>query len=57
MDITIRLSDREVKFLQKMINKQKSISREEYSMEDAVHECIRDSMFDVGEESAEEEFE
>ncbi len=48
MDITVRLSDREISFLRKMINRQKNISREEYSIEDAAHECIRDSMFDEG---------
>jgi hypothetical protein len=57
MDITIKLSDREVKFLQKLIDEQKSISHNNYSMEDAIHECIRDSMFDEGEAFAQEEFE
>jgi hypothetical protein len=57
MDITVHLSERESNFLQKMMDRQKRISREEYTVEDAIHECIRDSMFDVGEESAIEEFE
>lgn len=57
MDLTVHLSDKEVRFLQRMIDQEKQLSHREYSFEDAVHECIRDSMFDEGEVSAEEEFE
>lgn len=57
MDITIHLSEKEVSFLQKLIDEQKHLFQKEYSIEDAIHECIRDSMFDEGEVSAEEEFE
>jgi|GEM_PF-1913726 len=57
MEITIQLSDHEVEFLQKLMGEQKALAKQEYTMEDAVHECIRDSMFDEGEESAQEEFE
>lgn len=57
MDITIHLSEKEVSFLQKLIDEQKHMFQKVFSIEDAIHECIRDSMFDEGEESAEEEFE
>ncbi|MEJ2323816.1 MAG: hypothetical protein P8Y77_03315 [Nitrospirota bacterium] len=57
MDITVHLSEREFNFLQKLMTQEKRISQEEYTLEDAIHECIRDSMFDEGEESAVEEFE
>ncbi len=57
MDVTVHLSENEFNFLLKLIKRQKQISQEEYTVEDAIHECIRDSMFDEGEESAKEEFE
>ena len=57
MDITIQLSDREVGFLRKLMDEQKALAKQEYTMEDAIHECIRDSMFDMGETLAQEEFE
>lgn len=57
MDVTVHLSENEFNFLLKLIKRQKRISQEEYTVEDAIHECIRDSMFDEGEESAKEEFE
>jgi hypothetical protein len=57
MDITVHLSEKEVSFLQRLIDEQKHMFKKVFSIEDAIHECIRDSMFDEGEVSAEEEFE
>jgi hypothetical protein len=57
MQITIDLSDKETAFLQRLINENKALYQREWTMEDAVRECIRDSMFDEGERGAKEEFE
>lgn len=58
MDLTIHLSESEVNFLREVINEHRLISpRKEFTIEDAIHECIRDAMFDEGEKSAKEEFE
>lgn len=57
MDITIKLSDKEIAFLQHMTKENKALYQREWSIEDAIHECIRDSMFDEGEQAAKEEFE
>lgn len=57
MEITIHLSEKELSFLQKLIDEQKQMFQKVNSIEDAIHECIRDSMFDEGEKSAKEEFE
>jgi hypothetical protein len=57
MQITINLSDKEAAFLQRLISENKTLYQREWTMEDAVRECIRDSMFDEGERVANEEFE
>ncbi len=57
MDVTVHLSGKEIDFLQGLIKEHRLLSQEEYTIEDAIHECIRDSMFDEGEKSAAEEFE
>lgn len=48
MTITIELSDREIKFLNKMI-KDMSVYERISSIEEAVIECIRMAMFDESE--------
>jgi len=57
MQITIDLSDKEADFLQRLIKENKALYQKERNIEDAIHECIRDSMFDEGERAAKEEFE
>lgn len=57
MDLTLRLSDSEVRFLREVMKEHKLISPKEFTLEDAVHECIRDAMFDEKEKTAQEEFE
>lgn len=51
MTVTLELSDREVEFLNKMVNDMISYERIG-SLEEAVKECIRMSMFDESEETA-----
>jgi hypothetical protein len=54
MTITIELSDREVKFLNKMVSDMSSYENIR-SIEEAVRECIRMAMFDEGEHTAADE--
>jgi len=54
MTITIELSDREVKFLNKMVSDMSSYENIR-SIEEAVRECIRMAMFDEGEHRAADE--
>lgn len=52
MQVTLSLSDDEVKFLQKLIEQHRKIETKACTMEDAIHECIRTAMFDEGEQEA-----
>ena len=54
MTITIELSDREVQFLNKMVSDMGSYEKIS-SIEEAIRECIRMTMFDEGEYSAADE--
>lgn len=54
MTITMELSDREVQFLNKMVNDMVSYEKI-ISLEEAVKECIRMTMFDEGEHMAADE--
>ena len=56
MKITLTLTEKEKTFLEKLMNEYRKPYNRGFTLEDAVHECIRDSMFDEGEESAPEEF-
>ena len=49
MQVTITLTDREVKFLQTMIEHDKTFNPRDDSLEAAIHQCISTSMFDDGE--------
>jgi Arc/MetJ-type ribon-helix-helix transcriptional regulator len=51
MTITIELSDREVQFLNKMVSDMGSYEKIS-SIEEAIRECIRMTMFDESEHSA-----
>jgi hypothetical protein len=52
MQVTINLSEDELKFLQALIEHHRNIETKECTLEDAVHECIRTAMFDEGEQRA-----
>jgi hypothetical protein len=49
MQVTITLTDREVKFLQKLIEHLKKVEPKDTSFEDVIHDCIATAMFDEGE--------
>lgn len=51
MQVLITLTDKEIKFLEKMILEISSYKKEQYSIEDATHECIRMAMYDESEEA------
>lgn len=52
MQVTITLSENELKFLQELIEHHRNIETKECTLEDAIHECIRTAMFDEGEQLA-----
>lgn len=54
MQVTITLTDKELKFLQRMINNEKRFENIN-TMEEAIHECIETAIFDEGEHFAKEE--
>lgn len=56
MEIRLELSDDEVRFLNSLAVQHRNLHQRQCSVEDAVHECIKDAMFDEGEISAKEEF-
>ena len=49
MEITINLTDQEVKQLTKMIEHHRSFETKECTLEDAIHECIRTAMYNESE--------
>ena len=49
MEVTITLTEKELKFLQEMIEEDKLLEGKGESLEDIVHECIEMAMFDEGE--------
>ncbi len=55
MQITIKLTEKELTFLQHEIDEDKILEGNDKSLEDAIHECIERAMFDESEESAQEE--
>jgi hypothetical protein len=54
MTVTLELSDREVRFLNKMVSDMTSYEKID-SIEDAVKECVRMAMFDESEPMAGDE--
>jgi len=51
MQVSITLTDKEINFLEKMIKEISSYKKAQYSIEDAIHECIRMAMYDESEEA------
>ncbi len=51
MQITITLTDKEVAQLQAMIERHKVFETKQCTLEDAIHECIRSTMYDESEEA------
>jgi len=49
MEVTITLTEKELKFLQDMIDEDKILEGKVKSIEDVIHECIEMAMFDEGE--------
>ena len=52
MEVTVTLSDKEIKFLQRIIAELNSYQKKQISIEDAVHECIRMASYEESEERA-----
>lgn len=52
MEVTITLTEKELKFLQEMIEEDKLLEGKGKSLEDIIHECIEMAMFDEGEHEA-----
>jgi len=52
MEVTLILTDREITFLQKMIEELIIYQRRQISIEDAIHECIRMATYEESEEGA-----
>lgn len=52
MELKITLTDKEVKFLQHMLEDFKLIENRTSTFEDLIHECIEMAMFEEGEETA-----
>ena len=55
MQITITLSDKEVQFLQRMIDEDKQLENRTTTFDEVIHECITMATFDEGETTAQEE--
>jgi len=55
VEITVTLSEKEEKFLRKIMQELKDLQKKDATMEDAVHECIRMATYDESEETAAEE--
>jgi hypothetical protein len=52
MEVAITLTDKELKFLQDMIEEGKLLDGRGKSLEEMVHECREMALFDEGEHSA-----
>ena len=52
MQVTITLTDKEVKFLQRMITELNSYQKGQVSVEDAIHQCIRMASYEEAEEGS-----
>ncbi len=49
MEVTIQLTEKEVLFLEKMIDHDKKFDPKDDSIGAAIHQCIATAMFDEGE--------
>jgi len=54
MQVTVTLTDKELKFLQAMVNHKNGFENIT-TIEEAIHECIETAIFDEGEHFAQEE--
>jgi len=51
MQISITLTNKEIIFLERMINEMNSYKQEQLSIEDAIHECIKMATYEESEEA------
>jgi len=52
MEVTVTLTDKEIKFLQRIITELNNYKKKQISIEDAIHECIRMATYEESEERA-----
>jgi hypothetical protein len=52
MEITITLTDKEITFIQRMIEELNTYQQKQISIEDAIHECIRMANYEESEEGS-----
>ena len=52
MDLKVALSDKKLKFLQQISGELNTLQRNENSVGDVIHECIRTATFDESKEAA-----
>jgi hypothetical protein len=50
LQVTITLTENELRFLQELIRHHSKLETKECTIEDALRECIRTAMFDEGEQ-------
>jgi hypothetical protein len=55
MQLTITLNDEEVDALKRMIARHRLFETKECTLEDAIHECIRSSLYEEAEPEAAQE--
>jgi hypothetical protein len=55
LQLTITLTDDEVRYLGGMIASHRAFESKQCTMEDAVHECIRTALYEESESSAQQE--
>ncbi len=55
MQLTITLNDDEVNALKRMIARHRAFETKECTLEDAIHECIRTSLYEEAEHEAAQE--
>lgn len=52
MEVTITLTGKEIKFLQRIVTELNNYQKKQVSLEDAIHECIRMAAYEEAEEGA-----
>ena len=50
MEVTITLSDKEIKFLQRIITELNNYQKKQISIKDAIHECMLMAAYEESEE-------
>ncbi len=55
MQVTITLTDKELKFLEQIIREDRAMGTNSSSLEDAIHECINRALYDESEVAAQDE--